>query len=167
MALVFDIETVGENFDDLDETTQNNLTRWVTREAGNDVGKRQAMIQDIKENLGFSPLTGQIVALGVYDTVKNKGVVYYQSRNDELEKTEGRFIYRRATEAEMLQKFWQGAIHYQEFVSFNGRAFDVPFILLRSAVHRIKATRDLMAYRYTEKQNFGVRHIDLLDQLSF
>lgn len=167
MALVFDIETVGENFDDLDETTQQNLTRWVTREAGNDVGKRQAMVQDIKENLGFSPLTGQIVALGVYDTIRDKGVVYYQGQKEEKEKIAGKFIYRLATEAEMLQKFWQGAVSYQDFVSFNGRAFDVPFMLLRSAVHRIKATRNLMGYRYTEKQNFGVRHIDLLDQLSF
>ena len=48
-----------------------------------------------------------------------------------------------------------------EIITFNGRGFDCPFILIRSAVHKIKPTKDLMPNRYN-----GV-HIDLLDQLTF
>ena len=39
MALIFDIETVGADFDKLDETTQDSLTRWAKRSAGDDEEK--------------------------------------------------------------------------------------------------------------------------------
>jgi hypothetical protein len=32
-TLVFDIETVGEDFDALDETSQDVLTRWIKKES--------------------------------------------------------------------------------------------------------------------------------------
>jgi len=79
MALIFDIETVGEKFDELDSITQENLTRWIKREAAGNTEKFNVMLADLKESLGFSPLTGQIVAIGVFDTIKNQGVVYYQA----------------------------------------------------------------------------------------
>ena len=66
----------------------------------------------------------------------------------------------------MLQSFWDGAKNYHEFVSFNGRVFDAPFLIIRSAVHGIKPSVDLMEGRYLYQQK-GVRHIDLLDQLTF
>ena len=34
--LIFDIETVGENFDELDETTQEVLTKWIKKESANE-----------------------------------------------------------------------------------------------------------------------------------
>ncbi len=71
MALVFDIETVGESWDDLDEATQGALTRWIKHEAKSDE-EYQASLTDVKQGLGFSPLTGSIVAIGVYDTEKGR-----------------------------------------------------------------------------------------------
>ncbi len=50
---------------------------------------------------------------------------------------------------------------YDQIITFNGRSFDCPFILIRSAVHKIKPSRDLMPNRYNGS------HIDLLDQLTF
>ena len=47
-----------------------------------DSGKRggiRAGAGRIKSGLGFSPLTGQIVAIGVFDYDKNQGVVYFQA----------------------------------------------------------------------------------------
>ena len=38
---------------------------------------------------------------------------------------------------------------------------------VRSAVHKIKATKDLMSNRYLNSQKFGATHIDLFDQLTF
>lgn len=32
-ALVFDIETIGEDFEKLDETSQDVLTRWIKKES--------------------------------------------------------------------------------------------------------------------------------------
>ncbi len=181
MALIFDIETVGDNFDDYDEATKRSLTRWIEREAGDDLGKYQVMLKDLKQGLGFSPLTGQIITIGVYDTEKKMGVVNYStssvkvsiipeqhvSISQEEQWQQGEFTFKPKTEAEMLKNFWQGAKNYREFISFNGRSFDVPFLLIRSAVHRLKPTVDLMSNRYLNYQNFSSRHIDLLDQLSF
>jgi len=181
MALIFDIETIGANFDDYDEVTRHNLTRWIEREAGEDRGKYEVMLKDLKEGLGFSPLTGQIVVIGVYDAERDQGVINYATSSvnvsiipkqnvaisQENEWQNGQFTFKPKTEAEMLKGFWQGASYYREFISFNGRSFDVPFLLLRSAAYRIKPTVDLMSNRYLNYQRFGSRHIDLMDQLTF
>lgn len=168
MALIFDIETIGEEFKSLDETTKHSLTRWIRREAGEDEGKYNFMLKDLEEGLGFSPLTGEIVALGVFDTEKNKGVVYYQApEKKEEEHREENFIFKATNEEQMLKNFWQGVNSYQEFISFNGRSFDVPFLHLRSAIHGIKPAKDLAASRYLSSQPYAAKHIDLLDQLTF
>ncbi|MCK5212138.1 ribonuclease H-like domain-containing protein [Candidatus Parcubacteria bacterium] len=168
MALIFDIETVGHDFEALGEVTRANLTRWIKRQAGTDKGKYQAALTDLKEGLGFSPLTGEIVAIGVFDTVKNKGVVYFQSPAAESEEwRDGSFTFKPKTEKEMITAFWQGVSKYNTFVSFNGRSFDVPFILIRGAKYKIKPSKNLMANRYLRFQQSAVKHIDLFDQLSF
>ena len=168
MALIFDIETSGVNFNEFDEVTRHSLTRWIKRQAGEDQGKYNALLADLKEGLGFSPLTGEIVAIGVFDTDKNKGVVYYQAPDVEItEHRDGNFIFKPKTEAEMISAFWQGAKDYNIFVSFNGRSFDVPFILIRGAKHKIKPSVDLMARRYLQSNYSPVKHVDLLDQLAF
>lgn len=166
-TLIFDIETIGEDYDSLDATTQKMLTRWLKKESYDDEEYEQALA-DIKNGLGFSPLTGEIVAIGVLDMEKNKGAVYYQAPGQENadEEIEG-IVFKQKTEAEMLESFWQGAKNYQNFVSFNGRCFDVPYTMVRSAVHKIKPTKNLMANRYLNYQRDDAKHIDLLDQLSF
>lgn len=65
-TLIFDIETVGKDFDAVDDTTQAVLTRWIKHEAASDEDYATALA-DLKNGLGFSPLTGQIVAIGVSD----------------------------------------------------------------------------------------------------
>ncbi len=182
MALIFDIETIGVDFDNLDEITRRSLTRWIKREAAGDEGKYNVMLTDLKEGLGFSPLTGEIVALGVYDTDRERGTVYFSTNSAGLadkaneqpsvkeeykEWIDGNFIFKPKTEKEMLESFWQGAENYHEFVSFNGRSFDAPFLMLRSAVNKVKPTVNLMSSRYLRRDYLGIRHIDLLDQFSF
>lgn len=165
--LIFDIETVGVDFDSLDETTKKDLTRWIELESegGDDY---QAALLNLKAGLGFSPLTGEIVAIGVLDYHTKAGVVYFQSPNAKLkETTEGGITYKPMDEKSMLDNFWRGAKEYQQFVSFNGRQFDAPFLAIRSAVHGIRPTKDLMRGRYLYQQAVDAVHIDLYDQLSF
>jgi len=165
--LIFDIETIGEDFDSLDETTQDALTWWIKKESSSE-DEYQASLQELKQGLGFSPLTGEIVAIGVLDCEKNKGAVYFQAPEQNLvESEENGIAFKPLTEKEMLENFWQGVKSYNEFISFNGRAFDVPFLLIRSAVHRVRPSKDLMRGRYLYQQLESARHIDLLDQLSF
>lgn len=164
--LVFDIETIGESWDGLDETTQHVLTDWVHDESGDD-GERERLSRQIREGLGFSPLTGEIVAIGVLDVERDKGVVYYQSPHSGEEDSEKDGIrFRPMSEKIMLEHFWSGAKDYDEFIGFNSRAFDAPFLATRSAVHGIRPSVDLMEGRYLYQQR-GVRHIDLRDQLSY
>lgn len=167
MALIFDIETIGKEFENLDQVTQANLTRWIKKDAFDNNEKYDALLDDLKNGMGFSPLTGEIVVLGVYDTDRNEGVVYYQAPDTgaQIEREEN-ITYKPATEKEMLNLFWQGATKYKEFVSFNGRTFDVPFMMMRSAVHGIRPSLNLMRNRYLNN-NQEIKHIDLLDQLSF
>lgn len=167
MALVFDIETIGEDFDSLDATTQEVLTRWIKKEADTQE-EYEKSLADLKNGLGFSPLTGQIVAIGVYDTEKDKGAVYFESRDKKnTDSEEGNMKFRVLKEDEMLRQFWNLAEKYDEFVSFNGRAFDVPFLMVRSAIHKIKPSKNLMANRYLSSQPKNAKHIDLLDQFTF
>lgn len=164
-TLVFDIETVGETWDELDVTTQKLLTRWIDRTVKTD-SERKAYYADVKEGLGFSPLTGFIVAIALYDVERKQGAVYYTGKGDELDVRTDEYVLKQRNEKDMLEDFWEGARSYDTFVTFNGRSFDVPFILHRSVAHGIKPTTDLMSGRYLYQQR-SVRHVDLLDQLTF
>ncbi len=168
--LVIDIETIGEDFSALDHATKENLTRWIKRDSESDEEYKIAL-EDLKNGLGFSPLTGEIVAIGVLDYHKNEGAVYYQApgqKNGEIEEIkENGVSFKQMTEKEMLKKFWELAARYQVFITFNGRAFDIPFIMIRSAIHGIRPTKDLMRGRYLYQNNPEALHIDLAEQLSF
>jgi DNA polymerase elongation subunit (family B) len=166
MALVFDIETVGEDWDALDEASQDGLLRW-TRESARDEEEYEQEAKQIKDGLGFSPLTGFIVAIGVYDTENKKGAVYFSAPGTKLkESEEGGISYKPMSEKEILEQFWKVAKVCSEFVSFNGRAFDAPFLAIRSMVHGVRPTKDLLEGRYLYQQR-SCKHYDLLDQLSF
>lgn len=106
MALIIDIETIGADFDALDKVTRHNLTRWIKREAGSNQDCYNVLLKDVKEGLGFSPLTGEIVAIGVFDTEKNKGVVYFQAPDVEIASwSEASFTFKPRIEAEILKDF--------------------------------------------------------------
>ena len=165
--LVLDIETIGEDFDSLDKHTQENLTRWIKKESEGETEYKEAL-DELKSGLGFSPLTGEIVAIGVLDCDKNEGVVYFQAPREKIaDAKEGNTTFKQCSEKEMLEKFWEGAKSYNYFITFNGRGFDMPFLMVRSAVHGIRPTKDLMRGRYFSQQSFDAVHVDLLDQLSF
>jgi DNA polymerase elongation subunit (family B) len=169
-TLIFDIETVGDDFEGLDETTQEVLTRWIKRESESAESYTSAL-KDLKDGLGFSPLTGVIVAIGMYDAEREKGAVYYQAspkgegKEKDFEKDNCKFEVM--SEKEMLMRFWTIVEKYDTFVTFNGRSFDVPFLMVRSAIHGIRPSKNLLSNRYLNYQPGNARHIDLLDQLSF
>ena len=125
-TLIFDIETVGERWEDLDEVTQTGLLRWVEH-SGRSVEEKSALKVDVMSSLGFSPLTGVIVALGLYDLERQSGVVYFTGSGAEIDEVVGDYVYKQRSEAEMISEFWDGARHYDTFVTFNGRRFDLPF----------------------------------------
>ncbi|MBI4434102.1 ribonuclease H-like domain-containing protein [Candidatus Uhrbacteria bacterium] len=165
-TLIFDIETVGEDFDAMDATTQEVMTRWV-RESARDEEEYGQELARLKGRLGFSPFTGTIVAIGTLDADSGKGGVYFQAPGKELAVFEEDGVkFEPMDERRMLEKFWEVAQYAQVLVGFNSRGFDAPFLVMRSAVHRIPPTVPLMAGRYLYQQR-GVKHVDLMDQLQF
>lgn len=151
--IIFDIETVGADFDSLDPSTQQYLLKW----AENDDDEEK-----VKEGLGLYPLTGEIVSIGMLNPDSGKGAVYFQTHGDLLLPFEEDGIrFESGTESEIISKFWSAIKTYDQFITFNGRGFDCPFIMIRSAVNKIKPSRDLLPNRYYDT------HIDLLDRLTF
>jgi len=152
--LVVDIETIGRDFDSFDDMSKEYLLKFADTED---------KIDEAKEGLSFSPLTGEIVAIGILNPDTGKGAVYFQSPDipqDALREDGIEFV--SDSEAGILKKFWEAAKHYDQIITFNGRGFDAPYLIIRSAIHKITPTKDLMPNRYSASS-----HIDLLDQLTF
>jgi len=152
--IVFDIETVGQDFDLLDADSKEYFLKFAETEKEK---------EDAKNSLSFYPLTAQIVTIALLEAEGTKGFVYYQNGNGKPEKfTEGDVVYVSGTEKEVLENFWAQMKKHSQFVTFNGRVFDCPFIMLRSAINKIKAPKNLVPYRYSH-----AAHIDLQDQMTF
>ncbi|HBH61083.1 MAG TPA: 3'-5' exonuclease [Nitrospiraceae bacterium] len=151
--IVIDIETIGKDFDSFDETTKEYLLKYAETEDD---------VKAAKEGLGFSPLTGEVVAIGMLNPDTGRGAVYYQSPDVLQEPLEEEGIeYVADTEPGILRRFWETVRHYDQIITFNGRGFDAPFLLLRSAIHKIEPTKELMPNRY------NLSHCDLMDVLTF
>lgn len=179
--IVFDIETAGEDFDQMDQATKEyNLGKLEKKSNGEEELKKE--LEKFKEETVFSPLTAEIVAIGVLDAETKKGAVYYQEPEEkntnpkekepalrslgEAWEEEG-IKFKPQNEKEMLESFWKVVGRGQEFISFNGRSFDVPFLMIRSAIHKIRPSKNLLANRYMNLQPHDAKHVDLMDQLNF
>ncbi|MGE5481073.1 MAG: ribonuclease H-like domain-containing protein [Chloroflexota bacterium] len=167
--LVFDIETVALDFETLSESQQEYWLRGAETEEE---------IADKKFLMGLTPFTAQVGCIGMRrykceengeHTLENK-VVYGlddtlegdASRTVEL--GDGTCLYL-FNEKRLLCKFWEG-LHKRPgiiLVSFNGRNFDAPFLMLRSGALEVRPSRNLME---GTKFNYPL-HIDLLDQLTY
>jgi DNA polymerase elongation subunit (family B) len=164
-TLVFDIETLGEPWEGFDDTTKKVLTRWVERTASSKT-EYEKELENVKKQLGFSPLTGSIITIGMYDVERAQGAVYFAGDSSRELFVEENFTYKERTEVEMLKDFWEGVSSYDTFVTFNGRSFDVPFLYHRSVVCGVRPTVSLLGRRYLTQQTLPY-HVDLLDELTF
>ena len=153
--IIFDIETVGQDIDSFDESTQEYLLKYA---------KTDEEEQVIKDSMSFYPVTAQIVTIGMLEVETDKAFVYYQTPHQQPEKKiENSHEYISATnEKQLLELFWGKIEKYEQFITFNGRAFDCPFIMVRSAVNHLKASKNLMPDRYRSGT-----HIDLMEKLTF
>ncbi len=167
--LVFDIETSPLQWDSFSETQQEYILRHA--ETDEEIEKK-------KFEMGLSPLTAQVVCIGLqlmqstgdgnweminraaFSTSPDSEGEQYETV--ELESGDKCHI---SSETKVLEDFWVILHKYRNasLVSFNGRNFDAPCLMLRSALHRIKPSRDLMA---GTKFNYP-KHVDLIDELTF
>ena len=161
-TLILDIETVGESWEDIDPETKQLLIDRVKKYPNYSEETDPTTIAE--EMLGLQPFTGRVVVIGAYDLDSKKSVVWFDNEgtsSEAIEENSDKFI--PANEKEMLEKFWALATRYTRFVTYSGRSLDMPFLLLRSAIHGIKPTKDLMRARYLYQQSPDAQHIDLFE----
>jgi len=158
--IVFDIETCAHPFETLSESQREYLLRYADKEP--DPEKRQMMIDDAVRYTSLYPYTSKCIVIGIYDVEKEKSYVYYENeKKEEWTSEDGKVQYKGFSEKEMIESFWRVAKQVDQFITFNGRNFDIPFLMMRSAMLGVKVTKNLMGYRY------GDEHIDLLEQFTF
>ncbi len=152
--VVFDIETIALPFESFDEVQQEYLVKNAKSDE-----ERQSEI----EKLALYPLTAQVLAIGMLNPDTSAGKVFYQANEqEEFLSEDGKIEFISGDENEILTRFWETIAKYDQFITFNGRSFDCPFIMLRSAITGVQPTRNLNPYRYDAKI-----HCDLLEQLTF
>ncbi|MEW6006406.1 MAG: ribonuclease H-like domain-containing protein [Stygiobacter sp.] len=161
MEIVFDIETVGVEFDSLSESQQEFLFRYAEMET--DDSKREFLKEEIKRSLSLYPFTAKIIAIGMLNAQSEKLVVLYEGlEKDEWKNEENNITYISMSEFDMINYFWKYAEKSKKIISFNGRNFDLPFLMMRSVINKLKPTKNFLKNRFDSSS-----HIDLLEQFTF
>ena len=123
--IVFDIETLAYPFDSFDSGQQAYLLKF----ARTDEERADAI-----QRLSLTPFTARVIAIGMLNPDSNQGKVLYESPDRKPGYSDDGLVeFAPCTEEEMLREFWKTIARYAQFITFNGRSFDCPFLLLRSA----------------------------------
>jgi hypothetical protein len=153
-TVVFDIETVSFPWLELDPLQREKLTRRA---------EDHEDFLRMKEGGALSPYTGKVIVIAMQNPESGQGKVWYEAaERRETKSDDGFFEYVGCGEREMLVEFWTALSKFERFVSFNGRAFDGPFLSVRSAAHALTPSKNLSGYRYSVES-----HVDLLEVLTF
>jgi DNA polymerase elongation subunit (family B) len=149
--LVIDIETVGTPWEQHDPYVREYLIK----------GMNEAEAEEEKRRGALSPFTGRIVAIGVINAETGKSCAMYEvpGQTELVTRKDGNRTLMSGTEKQILEKFWDYLDKGDRFISFNGRQFDGPFLMIRSAIHGIQPKRDLVGNRYRFHPNCDLREV--------
>jgi predicted PolB exonuclease-like 3'-5' exonuclease len=147
--LVIDIETVGTPWEELDAYVREYLIK----------GLSDGDAEETRRAGGLSPFRGRIIAIGVINIEDGRSCAMYEVPGQtqlSIEKA-GQRTYISGSEKQILEKFWEFFEGDSRFITFNGRQFDGPFLMIRSAINGIVPKRDLVGYRYGFHPNCDLR----------
>jgi predicted PolB exonuclease-like 3'-5' exonuclease len=149
--LVIDIETVGMPWEEHDSYVREYLIK----------GMNEAEAEEEKRRGALSPFTGRIVAIGVVNAETGRSCAMYEvpGQTEVITRKEGNRTMISGTEAQILEKFWDFLDKDDRFISFNGRQFDGPFLMIRSAIRGLQPKRDLIGNRYRFHPNCDLREV--------
>lgn len=147
--LVIDIETVGIPWEELDPYVREYLIK----------GLSDGDAEETRRAGGLSPFRGRIVAIGVINIDDGRSCALYEvpGQKEIVVERAGARTYISGSEKQILEKFWTFFENDSRFISFNGRQFDGPFLMIRSAIHGVIPKRDLVGYRYGFHPNCDLR----------
>ncbi len=148
-TLVFDIETVpAVSLRKAPPTVAQAVTKYADRQDW-----------DEAKVMSLSPYFGKVVSLAVGDGEADpdeQKVHVLVVPPEDVEVGELPPWVRAVTEPELLQAFWALAGHASVVVTYNGRNFDVPFLIGRSLIHGVPVRTDLHSSPYSLRP-----HLDL------
>jgi hypothetical protein len=155
-TIAFDIEVAGFPWGEVDEITRGYLLNRAGPEARDDV----------PESTGLHPGLGKVIAIGMWHVEKQRGLVLLEGASTleeyDWEKVPHSKIFR-GSETELLRKFWEIVGKKRpRLVSYNGRGYDGPILMIRSAQLGLAPSVQLVPYRYDLSE-----HCDLFDVLGF
>lgn len=161
MKTVLDIETTAFSFESLSETQQEYILRSAEQEKDDAV--REEKKEEAIRYLSLYPFTAKVIVIGMLNAESENSYILFESSTPKEWENSGKQIrYKGMPEKEMLEHFWSLARKFDTLITFNGRNFDLPFLMLRSALLKVKPSKNFLGNRYDTSQ-----HIDLLEQLSF
>ena len=155
-TIAFDIEVAGFAWEEVDEITRGYLLARAKTPEERD---------SVPERTGLFPGLGKIIAIGLWNIDQDRGLVLLEGDSQPKhawEKVPHSEI-QRGSEAELLEAFWQIVGRKRpRLVTFNGRCYDGPMLMVRSSQLGVPPTTQLVPYRYDVS-----KHCDLMDVLSF
>jgi DNA polymerase elongation subunit (family B) len=149
--LVIDIETVGTPWEEHDPYVREYLIK----------GMNDAEAEEEKRRGALSPFTGRIVAIGIVNAETGRSCALYEvpGQTEVITRKDGNRTLISGSERQILEKFWDFLDRGDRFISFNGRQFDGPFLMIRSAIHGVVPKRDLVGNRYRLHPNCDLREV--------
>ena len=149
-TMVFDIETVGKKFKDLDEVEQDYLL--------NNLEKAESDKEIAKKKTGLYSIFGMVCAIGAFNPDSKKGIVLLIGDKNLIPEKENYTYKIFDNEKDLLIGFWEIAREYELFVTYNGDNFDFPYLQIRSGVNRVKVPFEI-------KKWGGDKFIDLQNKI--
>jgi len=161
-TLVFDIEVAGFPWEEVDE-----ITRGYLLEREKDPSRREA----VPERTALFPGLGKVIAIAIWSIEMDRGLLLLEGEREgeaerDWEKVPDSKVFHGA-EHDLLEMFWakvgpSASKRLPRLVSYNGRGYDGPMLMIRSAQLGVRPSRNLLPYRYRMDE-----HCDLMDALCF
>jgi hypothetical protein len=162
-TIAFDIEVAGYTWEEVDEITRGYLLA-----RARDEKDREA----VPERTGLFPGLGRIIAIGMWLVREDRGLILLEHKGAaeherDWERVPGAKIFR-GEERDILEKFWEvvgptpKSYRLPRLVSYNGRTYDGPMLLIRSAQLGVKPSRHMIPKRWELAD-----HCDLMEVFNF
>lgn len=122
------------------------------------------------ERTALYPGLGKIVAIGMWLIEEDRGLILLEGESAAMHpwETVPHSQILRGSERELLEAFWAMVAaptkgrRQPQLVTYNGRGYDGPILMVRSAQLGVAPSRTLLPNRYATEE-----HCDLMDVLSF
>ncbi|MBL8841360.1 MAG: ribonuclease H-like domain-containing protein [Planctomycetes bacterium] len=156
-TVAFDIEVVGHDWSELDEATRGYLLERAR--------KKGETAEEAAGKLALTLGLGKVVAIALWNLDEQRGAVLLEGPPTGWAawpgRSDGAWLFR-GDEKQLLEAFWERVRGYGRLVTFAGRMYDGPVLMVRSALHGVAPSRHLAA------RDFQMRHhCDLAELFTF